>query len=646
MSQSNDKRMPPGHRRGVGLAAATIVVVLLVVAGAMDEVDEENYAQQIPAKPSGDDIGISPGNNFPGRRRPVSSGPQMRELGPLVQQLLNESVRRWTDSKNTSAERGLLLVMAQLFSKHTYLATSGRTLPPNSTISARSPFASSVAAAAASQPALGFLLQCLDGSPRWTPSAVYSTNIAQSFLQVALPSDLLLDVCPHSHCQTHCSYSVHGGVRVFARSCCSSSALLASADDGDGWCRPEWVLLQRIFFALSVICIFFCVLLIGLAVFKRRRQQHDRSWALIEPFFGGAITLYAIPLLGWPLHVPWSCWLAMFGRQLGFTLFYGSVLLKIYRNLQDYRVLLLLVTLFVYKYKQIPTFSWAIAWSAGSWTRDSLWTSEWPQCPVEEFTVIFTIIELLVLLIGIRFCYKARNSNWTERYQFTLAVVLEAVVSLVVNCIRLSLNEVGSRDAQFLLAVLQLHLTISVNIAAIVTPKFLISSEAHRRTLSDMTGMGSSGRAHPSLAKMRENLINGTIDFQEVPIIDMNPEDIRAELKRVYTQLRMYKLKNAYQDNPHISKRKGGGAVKKAAAGDAATGGGRLSSGAGIGGQLRGSDRPPPLVVMDEDKSGGDLTVESAPHNVHFLTTKLAGPSAASATPPVTAMGADCSIRV
>jgi hypothetical protein len=27
---------------------------------------------------------------------------------------------------------------------------------------------------------------------------------------------------------------------------------------------------------------------------------------------------------------------------------------------------------------------------------------------------------------------------------------------------------------------------------------------------------------------MRENLINGTIDFQEVPIVDMNPEDIRV----------------------------------------------------------------------------------------------------------------------
>lgn len=43
-----------------------------------------------------------------------------------------------------------------------------------------------------------------------------------------------------------------------------------------------------------------------------------------------------------------------------------------------------------------------------------------------------------------------------------------------------------------------------------------------------MTLGGHSGRAHPSLAKLRDNILNGTIDFAEVPIVDMNPEDIRV----------------------------------------------------------------------------------------------------------------------
>lgn len=40
----------------------------------------------------------------------------------------------------------------------------------------------------------------------------------------------------------------------------------------------------------------------------------------------------------------------------------------------------------------------------------------------------------------------------------------------------------------------------------------------------------SSGpnKPHPSLAKLRDNLVNGTVDFAEVPIAEMNPEDIRV----------------------------------------------------------------------------------------------------------------------
>uniref|UniRef100_A0A915MUV0 G-protein coupled receptors family 3 profile domain-containing protein n=1 Tax=Meloidogyne javanica TaxID=6303 RepID=A0A915MUV0_MELJA len=245
---------------------------------------------------------------------------------------------------------------------------------------------------------------------------------------------------------------------------------------------------------------------------EKRHEQNDRGWALMEAFFMGAIILYAIPLLGWPEHIPWSCWIADFGRQLGFTLFYSSVILKIYRNLQEYRVRIL-------------------AWSSGSWTRSDLWSSQWPQCPVEEFRMFFSLCEQLVLFYGIRLCYKARNSSWVERYQFTMAVILEAIISLVASSIRYALNEVGSRDALFLVAVLQLHLTISLNIVAIIAPKFLFSTEnTARGTLNsgNATAIIGSNRAHPSLAKMRENLINGTIDFQEVPIVDMNPEDIRV----------------------------------------------------------------------------------------------------------------------
>lgn len=39
-----------------------------------------------------------------------------------------------------------------------------------------------------------------------------------------------------------------------------------------------------------------------------------------------------------------------------------------------------------------------------------------------------------------RLCYKARNSNWLERWQFTVAVCLEAIITLLANFLRLVIS--------------------------------------------------------------------------------------------------------------------------------------------------------------------------------------------------------------
>lgn len=83
---------------------------------------------------------------------------------------------------------------------------------------------------------------------------------------------------------------------------------------------------------------------------------------------------------------------------------------------------------------------------------------------------------MLVLLYGVRLCYKARSSSWVERYQFTVAVCLELVVSLTAQLARYILRDTGSSDTLFIISVVQLHLTISVNIAAIIAPKFIVVS--------------------------------------------------------------------------------------------------------------------------------------------------------------------------
>lgn len=65
-----------------------------------------------------------------------------------------------------------------------------------------------------------------------------------------------------------------------------------------------------------------------------------------------------------------------------------------------------------------------------------LWEGSWPQCPMDEPAQLFAACELIILLYGMSLCYKARSSNWVERYQFSVAIALEAVVTLTTNLIR------------------------------------------------------------------------------------------------------------------------------------------------------------------------------------------------------------------
>lgn len=53
------------------------------------------------------------------------------------------------------------------------------------------------------------------------------------------------------------------------------------------------------------------------------------------------------------------------------------------------------------------------------------------------------------------------------------------------------------------------------------------ASTDHSNRAHTLVSSGTS-RAHPSLAKLRDNLVNGAIDFAEVPITEMNPDDIKV----------------------------------------------------------------------------------------------------------------------
>ncbi|KAI6178490.1 hypothetical protein M3Y98_00506200 [Aphelenchoides besseyi] len=471
---------------------------------------------------------------------------------PLLRHLLNHSATRLEQQDGGSR----LLFLAQLIARHTYLATPSNfafhgfdhpianlAMPLNASLTG-----TPLARPMGKSPLYVLEATCEDSKIRWTPVAIYPTSVANSFLQLRLPQ-LEIDACrdlAHGHPMATYEF-MHDPVVTQKHDFVEQIGEVFT---------PHFTL-----FLLSLLSAHFLMIFVVYRE-RRRQQQESRGWALMELFFVGAGILYSQPLIDW-IEPSNGCVLAVWMREVGFTLFYGSVVLKIYRNLQEYRVRkahhVIVREQDLLKYLACGmaiTLTSLVFWTLGSLKTDELFDSQWPQCPFQKWSIAWSIFELVVLLYGIRLCYKARSSNWVERYQFTAAVALEMIVNLAAQVARYSLRHTGSSDLLFIIAVVQLHFTVTVNIVAIITPKFILVTDTNRRTL--IAGTNNSGRAHPSLAKLRDNLINGTIDFAEVPIIDMNPDDIRAELKRVYTQLRMYKVKNIYQENPHISKRKGG----------------------------------------------------------------------------------------
>ncbi|KAL3320018.1 hypothetical protein Ciccas_001297 [Cichlidogyrus casuarinus] len=133
------------------------------------------------------------------------------------------------------------------------------------------------------------------------------------------------------------------------------------------------------------------------------------------------------------------------------------------------------------------------------------------------------------------------------------------------------------------------HLTVTVTICLLLAPKFWY---LYRRPAPSF---GPSARSRPSglvapgsehlLPANKLNLLSngGDMDFTDTNLADMDPEIIRVsrvemnlwsswrkfvmirmrfrlqrELRRIYTQIEIYKTKAMRKDNPHVSKRRGG----------------------------------------------------------------------------------------
>ncbi|CAF1403470.1 unnamed protein product [Adineta steineri] len=354
-------------------------------------------------------------------------------------------------------------------------------------------------------------------------------------------------------------------------------------------CNPQLCLvtynnvLRTIIIIIQSIFIVFVALLAAIVFQKRKMKIIKHSmWILLElVLFGGAL-LYAsviVDSLG-PhgivcLIMPWL-------RELGFTIVYGTLILRIYKMLAEFQSRkahcvqvkekdILRILFFI----SISIIGYLLGWTFVNidHANENLPLNQYllghgftfrrksyfQTCRPRSWDYLIQMAEFIFLCVGIRFIYSTRTApcEYHERKLITIVVVCEMLFSTLLHVIKDCLWASIDPDTFLILSFFRCHFTVTCMIVFIFCTKlcFMFRPINEEYTTRDRFRSLPDGVEPGELvAKLQSN---GDIEFGELNIRDMDSEEIRAELKRLYTSLHVLKTKTMRKDNPHLTKRHG-----------------------------------------------------------------------------------------
>ncbi|KAG4074877.1 hypothetical protein HA402_009302 [Bradysia odoriphaga] len=357
--------------------------------------------------------------------------------------------------------------------------------------------------------------------------------------------------------------------------------------DKNGVCNTEEtyetgsmeLLLKASIGAVLGACILCCMVL-AVIVFRQRKCKTIASgmWTVLEIILLGVILSYAAVVLHFFPASTIRCLLEPWFREVGFIICYGAIILKLYRHLVDFRTrkahrwVLRDVDLLKY----LGTMIFAVVCYMSAFTASSfdlmisadlegLQETNTNTCHPFTWEYVTQASEILILVFGLHLGIASRNANtqFRERQFLVASLLIELLVSTSFYILRIVYMAELSPGEIFLALFLRSQLTNTVTVALIFVPKLWYQHKQVRSLAHDLScrlpvdafkGMHETSHQMGGYA----GLCLGDPDIGELTISDMSSEDIRAELKRLYTQLEILKNKTLRLDNPHISKRRGG----------------------------------------------------------------------------------------
>ncbi|EFA03503.2 metabotropic glycine receptor isoform X1 [Tribolium castaneum] len=339
------------------------------------------------------------------------------------------------------------------------------------------------------------------------------------------------------------------------------------------------VYLKTAILSIQLGCMAITVI-IALVVLKQRKTKSIASgmWTILETILVGIFILYCTVVVRFFEPSVVQCLLEPWAREVGFIICYGAIILKLYRHLIEFRtrkahrwvvkdtdllkyllIMIMSVLAYMAAYTSITLNFLKENYSLlrEEVTQDGV---HYQACKPLWWDYVTETGELVILIFGIHLSYASRNARtqFHERSFLCAAISIELAVSTLFYVGRILLLPGLHPDFVLIIYCLRTQLSTSMTLMLVFIPKFWYQQKQVRSLAQEYScripvDAFKDVNAHGPLTGN-----NSDVDVGEVTLADMSPDDIRAELKRLYLQLELFKSKTICRDNPHISKRRGG----------------------------------------------------------------------------------------
>uniref|UniRef100_A0A8D0B010 G protein-coupled receptor 179 n=1 Tax=Salvator merianae TaxID=96440 RepID=A0A8D0B010_SALMN len=334
--------------------------------------------------------------------------------------------------------------------------------------------------------------------------------------------------------------------------------------------QEDWSLRTGIlaFQAFCMLAVFFSMLISY--HFRKSKRIRASGVVLLEMILFGSLLLYFPVFILYFKPSIFRCIVLRWVRMLGFSMVYGTITLKLYRVLKVFlsrtaqRVPYMSSGRLL---KMLALILLLVLWFLAAWTVGMLENIEkniplvvlsqttrglqFYICDHDRWDYMMVVAEMLFLLWGSFLCYATRTvpSAFHEPRYMGIALHNELITSAAFHVVRFLMVPSLHPDWTLLLFFIHTHVTTTMTLALLFIPKFLhagspLQEEIATEVYEDELDLRRSG------SYLNSSITSAWSEHS------LDPDDIRDELKKLYTQLEVHKTKKMTANNPHLQKKR------------------------------------------------------------------------------------------